>query len=92
MKPEEVYNKGTKPENLVRMLGDVPAIQMRPPWDSDLQILKNDLQWYKDEVINLERDINQLEILLHERDEEIEGLQDDMAELQAQLDDQYLNK
>lgn len=40
----------------------------------DIDTLQNDLLWYKEEVIRLEREINHLEVTLHEKELEIERL------------------
>jgi len=86
---KEVYQYGTKPENPVRVIEiNMPPgfiVKNRESID-DIQTLKNDLQWYKDEVINLERDIKDLEIALFDRESDIVDLEDEIDELKIRLE------
>ncbi len=79
METKEILSRGTKPESPVR------EIKPRPPWETDLQVLKYDIQWYKDEIINLERDKRELEEKLFDKDVEIEELIDEVERLHNKI-------
>lgn len=56
-------------------------IKPRPPWNSDFQVLKNDLRWYQDEMAMLETNIKRLEVELFDKQREIEELMEEIERL-----------
>lgn len=63
--------KGLHPQDVYELVGN--------------QQLKNDIQWYKDEVRNLENEIFDLERELGKREDEIFELEQQVEELEEQV-------
>lgn len=91
MEPKEVYKQGTVqsiPTREIDSLKEAVRPNNTDPdgFVRDVETLRSDLRWYKDEVANLEIDISQLGIILYGKDQEIAALEDEIEVLQGELE------
>ena len=82
-KPSFLYQKtgADFEESVWVMITSMKEILPRPPWNTDDQTMKYELDWCQDEIRNLEADIRELQSKLYDKEVEIEELLGELEEL-----------